>query len=87
MIGEDKQGAKADSITIFTVNRRPIDRVLGDPVVVLLVLGISEENSALDLLLHGTTGELGEGTCDDGGTLAKSQIIVSPNTMQLWEYQ
>lgn len=68
------QQPPADSIALRAVNPRPIDGIARDPLVVLLVLGVPEENGAGDLLLHVAAAEIGESCGDDGRTLAKSPL-------------
>lgn len=67
----DNQDGIAEDIAIRAVNPRPVGRVVGDLSVVLLVLGVPEENGAGDLVLHLAASKLGEGGGDKGRTLAK----------------
>lgn len=53
---QDDQGPFADQITGLAVHEEPVDGVIGDAAVVLLVLGPSEQHDALDLLADGGRG-------------------------------
>lgn len=69
MSGCDDQTARADEVPISTVNCQTVLRVVRDAAVVLLVLGVSEQNHALDLLPDGCGGIPDSGCCQ-GSTLA-----------------
>lgn len=70
----NNQQPPAKNIALRAVNPRPIGGIVRDPLVVLLVLGVPEENGAGDLLLHVATAEVGESGGDEGRTLAKSPL-------------
>lgn len=70
--GKD-QRALADEVAPVAEDGGPLRRVVGDALAVLLVLGVAEEDGALDLLLD-SVAELREGSGDDGGTLAERRV-------------
>ena len=85
-VGEVRRGKDertlADEVAPVAEDGGPLGRVVGDALVVLLVLGVAEEDGALDLLLDGGA-ELREGSGDDGGTLAED-VLVCNSTYSSW---
>jgi len=67
--GEDEEGAPADGVGGGAVDGGLALGEVGDAAAVLDVLGVAEEDDALDLVLEGGV-ELGDGAGNDGGTLA-----------------
>jgi hypothetical protein len=77
-VGEVRRGkderALADEVAPVAEDGGPLGRVVGDALAVLLVLGVAEEDGALDLLLD-RGAELRERSGDDGGTLAEDVLV------------
>lgn len=68
---EDEERAIADGIGGAAVDLGLVRGKVGDTAVVLLVLGVAEEDDALDLVLDGRV-ELADGVGDDRRALAVS---------------
>lgn len=63
------ESATADRITSVAVHLRLRCRKIGNAAVVLLILGVAEENDTLDLVLDGGA-DFGYGVGHDGSALA-----------------
>lgn len=63
------EAALTDLVALVAEDLGALRRVVGNLFVVLLVLGVAEEDSALDLLLDSVV-QLTQGASDDGSTLA-----------------
>ena len=66
---QDSQRPTADGIARATLDARLLLRKVGDDAVVLLVLGVTKEHGASDLVLDSGVG-LGKGVSHDSGALA-----------------
>lgn len=70
------QAAGADQVSDSTEDLEAVGRVVGNLAVVLLVLGVAEEDDALDLLADGGA-TVADGGGSEGGTLAVNGKVLS----------
>lgn len=69
----DHKSSSADSITSVAVDSSSVSRVVGNALLVLGVLGVAEEDTALDLV-HDLGVELGDSGGSQGSSLTNEKI-------------
>jgi len=74
--GSDSKRTDAYKITGSTVYLQVFARVVRDATTVLEISRVAEEHDTLDLIANGSR-ELGNGTCDHGGTLTVEVLDMS----------